>query len=275
MDTKPTITWSLRTHKTGVIISWSILIFSSLILPLILFYTFKYATNLDMTITLAVATSIFGAPTLYSLIMRSWNLLRRDSACRPLGSKGRHELDFFHYDFLFGFVVVTAIIVVGNVIVSPRVSALGLPVLITEVGVQISIGAVFASKKAPSPIVISSVRKGKQVRGGTYAITEDIIAVDSDGGVQFRQELSDHWEASHNIRHLFIAMDWAWGVSATSLGAISIGLVSGLESEDAAWAVGWTIPWSLAIVGGIGTFLICRKTLKKEMSQSSVGLAHV
>lgn len=263
----PSITWSLRTHKTGIVISWSILFTSSLILPLVLFYTFKYNTDLDMTVILAVATALFGAPTLYSLATRSWNLLKRNSKCRPLGSKGPWELDFFHYNFLCGFIVVTAVIVVGNVLVNPRVSALGLPVLITEVGVQMLVAAILAARKVPFPIVVSSVRRGKPIRGGCYAITEDIIAVDSDGGSLFRQELSDRWEASPEIRHLLSMMDWAWGSCAVAVGSLTIGLVFGLKDEDAAWAVGWVLPWSLAVVGGLLTFAMCRRILKQEKSR--------
>ena len=109
------------------------------------------------------------------------------------------------------------------------------------------------------------MRSGRQVRGGTYAITEDIAAVDTDGSTRSRQELSDRWEASQGILDLFVKTDWSSGVTTTILGAGAISLLFGLENEAAAWMMGWVLAWSVAIMDGIGTFLACRRLERNQL----------
>lgn len=179
-------------------------------------------------------------------------------------------MDFFNWNFLINFIVITVIISIGNAIESPRVCALGLPVLVTAVGVELLIAIACEMFGVHAPLRISSVAKGERIRGGVYTIVEDICAVDSHGRVQFRQELARRWEASKEVRRLVVVLDLFWGVSGVAVGGVCIGLMFGSVGEDAAWCIGWGGPWALAIVGGLLTLGVCKFFLGRERKHLSM-----
>ncbi|KAK4890383.1 hypothetical protein LTR27_010911 [Elasticomyces elasticus] len=178
------------------------------------------------------------------------------------------QLDYFHWNFLIAFTVITALVTAGTVIPSIRLVAIGLPVLLVSVGAQLLVAAALVYTRTAAPFTISSVRKSQPVRSGVYAITEDIVAVDGGQGQAFRQQLEARYLASRTIHRLFHQLDLVWGVSAVVVGALSTGLLFGLESQDAGyvlgefaiirtatskliWCPGWMVPWvyAAAMVG--------------------------
>lgn len=264
----PRITYDLRQHKKGIIIAWGVLLTSSLIIPIVLYYALKYGTSLEEASVLAVPTAIFGAPTLISLVRRCWSLLKKNSTSRPLGGT-RWQMDYFNWNFILGFIVVTVIISVGDAIPDARVAALGLPFLVTEVSFQLLVGAILQTFNISCPFRISSVPKGDPIRGGVYAIAEDIIAVDSHAGQQFRQELWRRWEASKEIRQMCLFLDWAWGVFGCAIGIATIVLMFTIDNHDVSYTIGWAVPWGFAVVGGVGTLQICKTVIKKEWKKAN------
>lgn len=147
-------------------------------------------------------------------------------------------MDFFNWNFLFGFVVVAVVIIVGNVIKSVRTVALGLPILVVDVAAQLLIAAIFAKTNIRSPVRISSMAKGQRVRSGVYSICEDIMAVDADLGQEYRRQLEQRYLASLTVRRLCWQMDLIWGVSGVAVGAVAIGLLYGLDNENVGYILG-------------------------------------
>lgn len=45
----PQVSYNLRDHKKGIIISWSILVLSSGVLPILLYFVLRYRTDIDLT----------------------------------------------------------------------------------------------------------------------------------------------------------------------------------------------------------------------------------
>ncbi|KAK5719766.1 hypothetical protein LTR17_015137 [Elasticomyces elasticus] len=246
----PRIELNLRDHKLSIALTWTVLFFSSGALPVILYFALHYGTDMKIETVLGIPTAILGVVSLASLLVRSWALLKKNSACRPLRGS-RWAMDYFHCNFLILFPVITALIATGTAIPSIRLVAIGLPVLLISVGAQLLVAAALVYNRTAAPFTISSVRKSEPVRSGVYAITEDVVAVDGGKGQTFRQQLEARYLASRTIRGLFRQLDMVWGVSAVAVGALTIGLLFGLESQEAGYVLGWMVPWvyAAAMVG--------------------------
>ncbi|KAK5693935.1 hypothetical protein LTR97_009552 [Elasticomyces elasticus] len=259
----PRIDFDLRDHKLSIAVTWTVLFLSSGALPVILYFTLRYGTDLELDTVLGIPTAILGVVSLASLLVRSWALLKNNSACRPLNGS-RWALDYFHWNFLIAFTVITALVTAGTVIPSIRLVAIGLPILLVSVGTQLLLAAALVYTRTAAPFTISSVREGQPVRSGVYAITEDIVAVDGGQGQAFRQQLEARYLASRTIRGLFHRLDLVWGVSAVVVGALSTGLLFGLESQDAGYVLGWMIPWVYAAaMVGVTRYMV-KSVLKSE-----------
>lgn len=123
---------------------------------------------------------------------------------------------------MFFFVVITAIVVAGNVITNIRVFAIGLPIMVTSVCAEVFLFWIMASCTTCAPFRFSSVAKGEPLRSAVYVLAEDIIAVDAGQGQTFRQQLADRYVASKTLQELCREMDFFWGLSGTLAGAGAI-----------------------------------------------------
>lgn len=127
-------------------------------------------------------------------------------------------MDYFNINFIGGFIGITVTIIIGNITKSPRVVALGLPILIAEVSFQMLAVAVARSFHARAPFRMSSVQKGESVRSGVYIMAEDIIGVDAGKGETYRRQLEQRYLASKTVQSLCLEMDFFWGICGTVVG---------------------------------------------------------
>lgn len=139
---------------------------------------------------------------------------------------------------MIGFVVITAVVVAGNVITDIRVFALGLPILVTAVCFEMFVVGLAASFSMRAPFRMSSVPKGDPIRSGVYILAEDIIAVDADQGKTFRRQLQDRYLASKTVQKLCREMDLLWGFSGTIVGAGSIVSLFVVPNKNVAFILG-------------------------------------
>ncbi len=97
--------------------------------------------------------------------------------------------------------------------------------------------------KMAAPCRLSSVPKGAQLRPGIYSLIEDVCAVDGSGGTEFRENLNKRYEASHMFRSMLrrIGIFWAFGAQAAA--TLTTILVFTLDSKDAAYVIGWSLPF--------------------------------
>lgn len=174
-------------------------------------------------------------------------------------------MDYFNINFLVAFVAITAVNVVGNIILNIRIVALGLPILIAEVCFQLLVYAILARMHVRIPFRISSVPAGTIASSGAYSLVEDIIAVDGGQGRTYRQQLMDRYKASKTVRSLCHEMDLLWGISGTVIGVGTIVLAFALPDEDLAYTLAWAIPWVFAAVMTILTITICKLRLRHEL----------
>lgn len=140
---------------------------------------------------------------------------------------------------MFFFVVITAVVVAGNVITNIRVFAIGLPVLVTSVSFELLVVGVMTSFGSPrAPFRMSSVPKGDPVRSGVYVLAEDIIAVDAGQGQTFREQLQDRYLASKTVQGLCRELDLFWGFSGTAVGAGAIVALFVVPNANVAFILG-------------------------------------
>jgi hypothetical protein len=116
----------------------------------------------------------------------------------------------------------------------------------------------------PAPCRISSIPKGAQLRPGIYSIIEDVIAVDGSGGTDFREALNRRYEASHTFRAMLRRLGEFWAIGAESAAVCTTILVFTLDSKDAAYVIGWTVPFFWAGIWTAGTWWYVRRKLAEE-----------
>ncbi|KAK5163965.1 uncharacterized protein LTR77_010361 [Saxophila tyrrhenica] len=256
----PRLPLDLHRYEKNIAIFWSVLILSSGILPIVGYFALHYGTDLELNIVLAPFLGFTGVTSIFSLIKRSWELTKKDSNCRPLGQQSRWGLDFFGWNFLFGFIALTMLISLGIGLEVLRAVSLPLSVLVFYVCLELLLAQALMAAGVRAPLRISSVAKGQVLRPGSYVIVEDVVAVDGGQGQGFRRAWNERYEASRAMRTHLRKMDLMWAGSGMVLVAVVVGVVFGAEEREVGYAVGWSLPWVWA-----GTMAYITTQLSKAM----------
>jgi hypothetical protein len=136
--------------------------------------------------------------------------------------------------------------------------------MVLAFGVQMLIIDTLRYFKVPAPVRVSSLPRGSPLRPGVYSIIEDVIAVDGSGGTEFRQRLNLRFQASHYFRQMLHRLTIFWAFGAIAAGSACTAIIFTLDSGDAAYVVGWTMPFAWAAVWAALTVAYVKKSLKKE-----------
>lgn len=280
---------NLRNHIPRIALQASIIIFTSGILPLVGYFALHYTTTLKTTYILSIFTPIFGVVSLYSFILRTIRLAKKSSTCRPLGSTGPWTLDYFDWNFAFGFVVVSVIISIGisRNPSSVNITSLPLSILLLLVCSQLVLINPLRALGVRAPFRFSSIARGDPLKPAVYIIAEDVVAVDGEQGDVFRAQWKARYESSAPFRTLLARLDWLWGVSGVLLAGAIIGIIFGVKEDSVGWAVGtsftlieishiienlsltcvitgWSAPWIWAAVMMIITIEMTKSTCRQE-----------
>ncbi|KAL9116127.1 MAG: hypothetical protein Q9227_000496 [Pyrenula ochraceoflavens] len=159
--------------------------------------------------------------------------------CRPIGAKS-YMLDFFHWNFTLGFVLITLTIVLSVALKNPvpRLAAFPLVVNMYQTSIQLVICIVLLQFKAKYPFRFSSMTKGEPIRPGIYSIVEDMVAVDGGQGTDFRRRLDARYKESPEIRSLLAGLQMLWGLTGLILAAALTAMIVTIDSIDAVYAIG-------------------------------------
>ncbi|PWY61973.1 hypothetical protein BO83DRAFT_326939 [Aspergillus eucalypticola CBS 122712] len=265
-DGPPPLPLNLREHKGHICLQWGIILLTSCIAPLVLYPSLYWGAGLSLKIALSVSSAILGASTLYSLGLRTWRLLKLTSNCRPLTSESRWNLDFFHWNYLLGFVLVTLIIVIGLTRDPPSVRMTALPpsILLVQVGLTLVIVGILAKLRVRQPFPVSSMPAGSVFRPGILVIIEDIVAVDGGRGTAYRSALMERYAASKRFQRLMEDLNWFWGFGGLIMGIILICVLASVGSKTFAFGLGWTIPWIWAGTWAVITTYCAKSALREE-----------
>ena len=115
----------------------------------------------------------------------------------------------------------------------------------------------------PAPCRISSIPKGAQLRPAIYSIIEDVVAVDGSGGTEYRENLNKRYEASHVFRAMLRRLGVYWAVGAEATAVLTTILVFTV-GKDAAYVIGWSLPFIWAGIWTLGTIIYVKKKLREE-----------
>ncbi|KAK1147256.1 hypothetical protein N8T08_001995 [Aspergillus melleus] len=159
------------------------------------------------------------------------------------------QLDYFQWNFLFGFVYIATLLAVAVAIARPLENAavllvsLPLPLLAFQISSQLVFGSILVWLRAKYPFRVSSMAKGALVRPGVYTIIEDVVAVDGGHGVHFRRLLDARYGSSKVLQLLLQWMGWAWGLSGLGVSILLLALIGSLANKEISYVLGWSVPW--------------------------------
>lgn len=126
--------------------------------------------------------------------------------------------------------------------------------------------------EVPAPIRVSSIPKGSQLRPGIYSVIEDICAVDGSGGTEYREALNRRYEASHIFRAMLRRLGAFWAFGAIAAATLVTVLIFTIQHE-AAYVVGWSVPFIWAGIWIVITYWYVCKKLREEKTAWSEEVA--
>ena len=269
----PRLPLNLRDHKLPIALNWGVIMLSSGILPIVGYFALKYGTTLPLSIILSPWLGFMGATSIFALLKRSWFLLRKNSDCRPLGVEQGWKLDYFGWNFLVGFIALTALISVGIAFSSVLVVSLPLSILMLYVCIELLLAQAGMAAGMRAPFRFSSLAQGEPLRPGTYVIVEDVVAVDGKQGRAWRSAWGARYEASQALRSHLRRMDLLWGTTGLAVVAVIWGCAFAIKNHEIGYAIGWALPWVWAVLMTVLTIQMSKSMLRKEESHRSYASA--
>ena len=168
----PRLPLNLRDHKLPIAIQWSLIVLSSGVLPIVGYFALHYGTNLQLKIILSPWLGFMGVTSVFALLKRTWFLVKKDSTCRPLEMTGRWGLDYFGWNFLFGFIVLTILISLGISLENLTIVSLPLSILILYVSLELLLARAAMAMGIRAPFRFSSLARGEEMRPGVYVMSK-------------------------------------------------------------------------------------------------------
>ncbi|EMC91261.1 hypothetical protein BAUCODRAFT_54366, partial [Baudoinia panamericana UAMH 10762] len=260
----PPLNYSLWPRKWSIIIFWSLILIDCIAMPIGLYFGLWYGTDLSPNTVFSIVTAALGGVSIIEYFLRLKRLLRKNSTARPIGAR-RWYLDFFHWNFTLGWFVIMIELIVGTIPEDPPIRLLAMPVvsMLYVFGTELIIADVLRLFHIPAPFRISSMPKGSQLRPCVYSIIEDVVAVDGSGGVAFREALNKRYEDSHVFRAMLrrLGAFWAFGMEAI---AIVLTILIFTVQHEAAYVIGWSVPFIWAGIWIVITYYYVKKKLREE-----------
>jgi len=134
------------------------------------------------------------------------------------------------------------------------------------IGIELLLVDILRVLGVRAPCRISSLPIGAPLRPGIYAYIEDIVAVDGSGGTEFRQRLNLRYQASKGFREMLHRLTLFWAIGAIGIAIVTAAIVFTIQ-RDAAYVVGWTLPFLWAAIWTAITIPWVQHCLKQEYEQ--------
>jgi len=258
------LNYDLRKRWVSITWFWTLILIDSIAVPIALYFGLWYGTSLSPNAVFSISTASLGGVSIIEYFLRFYKLWKKGSTCRVLGAR-RWYLDWFHWNFSAAWLFIMCELIIGTAFRNPPIRLLAMPVssLCAWFAFQLIVSDTMRILGVPCPVRISSVPKGSPMRPGIYSIIEDVVAVDGGGENIFRDELNARFEASHYFRQMLHRLTLFWGVGAALVATITTILIFTIQRE-AAYCVGWVLPFIWAGVWTAWTFLYVKKSLRQE-----------
>ncbi|KAJ8608047.1 hypothetical protein MRB53_039882 [Persea americana] len=264
----PPLNYTLRTRKRSIAFFWTLILIDCIGVPIGLYFGLWYGLHvhgkMSANAVFSISTGCLGGVSIVEYFVRFWRLFKKGSTCRVLHAR-RWYLDWFHWNFSAAWFFIMCELIIGTVFDDPPIRVLAMPVasLLFWFSFQLLVEETLRHLKKPAPIRISSVSKGSPMRPGIYSIIEDVVAVDGSGGQTYRAELNARFEASHLFRQMLDRLSFFWAFGALGAAVATTILVWTLE-RDAAYVVGWVLPFLWAGVWATATIPYVQRCLRHE-----------
>jgi len=141
---------------------------------------------------------------------------------------------------IVGFIIVTAVLSAATAEDPQNIRQASMPqtIVLFLASSQLIITGIMSKLGLKTPVRFSSTAKGEVIKPGVFVLIEDIIAVDGDGGQEFREALLARYERSTVMRRLVEQMNWFWGLGSMGVAAGVTAIVYAVENEDVVFALG-------------------------------------
>ncbi|TLD10147.1 hypothetical protein PgNI_06663 [Pyricularia grisea] len=271
----PSLNFTIQDKRTGIAMFVIFTFFDSLVLPVGLYFALWYGfgpgnpTNqpLSGSIVMTIVTAIIGGTSLLELLQRAWRLGKKDSRCRVFGAEWWH-FDWFEWWFILCWIFIIIEVSIAFIPDNPNKRLMAMPVstVLLIFGTVSLIVEILRYFSIPSPVRISSILKGSQLRPGIYPLIEDICAVDGSGNTAFRESLNRRYTDSAVFRAMLQRMGVFWALGAECCAITTLALVFALDDglDDYAYTIGWALPWVWAGPWVLVTIFYVRRELEKE-----------
>ncbi|OBT98266.1 hypothetical protein VE01_03115 [Pseudogymnoascus verrucosus] len=244
----PPLNYSLRTRKWSLAIFWFLIFLDCICMPLALYFGLWYGTHLSHNAVFSISTGAIGIVSVIEYFIRFRRLWKKGSTCRVIGAR-RWYLDWFHWNLSLAWIAVMIELIIGTIPREPPIRLLAMPVpsMVFAFGLELALVDGLRLLGIPTPVRISSVPAGVPLRPGVYSFIEDVCAVDGSGGTEFRQRLNLRYMASKPFRKMLHRLTLFWATGALAIATASTAMIFTL-SRNAAYVIGWTVPFGWAAV---------------------------
>lgn len=262
----PPLNYSLWDRRWFIAFFWGMILIDVIAQPIALYFSLWYYTNLSPNTVFSIITAALGGVSIFEYFLRFWRLWKKDSTCRVLGAR-RWYLDWFHWNFSGGWIIVMMELIVGSVPEDPPIRLLAMPLatMLFVFGVEMLVVDTMRYFQMPAPVRISSIPKGAQLRPAIYSLIEDIVAVDGSGGSTYREALNKRYESSHVFRAMLRRLGAFWMVGCNAMAVVTTILIFTIQHE-AAYCVGWSAPFVWVAIWTAMTIWYVKRKLREEQT---------
>ncbi|RFU35765.1 hypothetical protein B7463_g542, partial [Scytalidium lignicola] len=264
--------YSLHTRYPAIAIAWTVITIPPIFINLGLFYGLWYGNpGMDRVVVLTIPTAILGIFTAIAVVERIWKLIQPSPEYRPLKSP-RYALDIFQWGYFAALIIISALI--SSTLVRGdndhdghelqiRLLSMPVPVLMYFLAFLTMLSLVLNSLKVKLPFRFGSVDAGNVVRPAIYYIVEDVVAVDGNGGAEYREAFTARYESSPIFQRMIWTLSLTWMILFYIFAGVFTVLVFWLP-KAAVYAVGWAGPFPLAGLMAVWTIYYVKSMLKVE-----------
>jgi hypothetical protein len=209
--------------------------------------------------------------TALAIVERIWKLTKKDGEFRPINGS-RWGLDIFQWGYFLALLLISALISTalarGDIEndgheLQTRLVSLPAALLMFILATLTLLSLILNWTGIKLTFRLGSIEKDKIVKPAISYIVEDVVAVDGNGGLAYRQALSDRYESSEVFRNMIWTLSVVWMLAFYVLAGIFAGLVWVLPVA-AVYAVGWAGPFPVAGVLAGWTIWYVRGVLRVE-----------
>ncbi|KIW19072.1 hypothetical protein PV08_03362 [Exophiala spinifera] len=260
-------TWRHGLKRWKLFLTIFIMFVDACVIPIVLYYSMKFAGHVQGWIIFAVVATIWGGPAYVEFAVRSWRLIKKENFFRPLGTSNRWAFDITHWISSLTIAAVTAFLIIGSAPhnVWLRVLSMPGPAILYCIGGSVFLITMYSLTGRKAPFRISSTPKGGDVYPGVYYIMEDVIAVNASAGRPFREALAARYAASPRFRRMVKTQSLFWSIPAIVVAiACTVVIIIHPVSKEVAYGIGWGVPFVWIIIWAAIAIPWIRRDMHKE-----------